>query len=269
MGTTHSEAEINASKFYHLLKSYNNFDQMEVLPLLQTTLDLKPEEQCFIGIYYRARSNVETILEITHAKHFQAAAMLARSIFELAVDVKMLHIVPNGWLKVMIFNDVERLRCARKVVAFKSKHPDTQVDVSTFDEFINSNAARVDALAKSTWASPTDRQHWSGMRIGERVALLGSSMHKIYEVDYPRLSWYAHSGLTGVLNLPSETFVHLCANSFWLASECYLELLNSIIRRFDLEKAITNLDAKLLAARALPFNDDPETEEWLLRSIQN
>ena len=84
---------------------------------------------------------------------------------------------------------------------------------------------------------------------------------RIYEVDYPRLSWYVHSGVTGVINLKSETFVHLCANAFSLAADSYREVLEAIVRKFKIDKAISKIDLKLYAAKAFPFNDDPEIEE--------
>ena len=265
---TNTEATVNASKFYHLVKSYNSFDKIEILGVLQSLLSTTDEENCFIGTYYRARANVETMLEITNAKHFQAVAMLARGMFELALDIKMLKVTPNAWIKISAFRDVEKLRCARKVVSFKNTHPDADIDTDIFKSFIDGNETRIKALSRSVWLKITDKQHWTGIRIAERVEQIGPPMDKIYEVDYPRLSWYVHSGLTGVLNIPAETFVYLCSYAFWLAAECYREILEVMISRFEIDKGIKNIDSKLFAAKAFPFNDDPDIEAWLMRSIQ-
>ncbi len=261
-------AEENASRFYHLVKSYNNFDKLEILGIIQSLLSITNEESCFITTYYRARGNIETMLEIKHAKHFQAAAMLARGVFELAADIRMLEVTPNGWIKMLAFNDVERLRSARKVVAYKEAHPDADIDLTSYKPFIANNEMRIDALRKSIWSKPADNYHWTGLRFADRVSQLGAPMDRIYEVDYPRLSWYVHSGVTGVINLKSETFVHLCANAFSLAADSYREVLEVIIRKFRIDKAISKIDFKLYAAKAFPFNDDPEIEDWLTRSIQ-
>jgi Family of unknown function (DUF5677) len=261
-------AEENAGLFYSLIQSYNNFDKAEVLGIVRSLIKTTPEEECFIGTYYRARANCETLLEIKQAKHFQAAAMLARAMFELAVDIKMLEATPGGWIKMMAFHDVERLRSARKVVAFKKAHPDADIDLDIYEKFIRENEARIDALRKSCWSKPEDKHHWTGVRIADRVMHVGAPMDRIYEVDYPRLSWYAHSGLTGVLNFRAEAFVYLCANAFSLAADCYREILEVIIRRFKIDKATRNIDFRLYAAKAFPFNDDPEINDWLTRSIQ-
>lgn len=263
-----STPEENTSRFYHLVKSYSNFDRLEVLGIIRSQLSLTQEESCFVTTYYRARGNIETMLEIKHAKHFQAAAMLARGVFELGVDIKMLEATPNGWIKMLAFDEVERLRSARKVVAYKTTHPDADIDSTIYTSFIAKNEKRIDALRKSIWSKPADKYHWSGLRFAERVALLGAPMDRIYEVDYPRLSWYVHSGATGVTNLKSETFVHLCANAFSLAADSYREVLEVIIRKFKIDKAVSKIDLKLYAAKVFPFNDDPEIEDWLTRSIQ-
>lgn len=260
--------EENTSRFFHLVKSYNNFDRLEILGVIQGQLALTQEEQCFVATYYRARGNIETLLTITHAKHFQAAAMLARGVFELAVDIRMLETTPNGWIKMVALDEVERLRSARKVVAYKLAHPDADIDLTSYLSFIAGNEKRIDALRKSIWSKPTDRFHWTGLRFADRVSQLGAPMDRIYEVDYPRLSWYVHSGVTGIINLKSETFIHLCANAFSLAADSYREVLETMIRKFKIAKAIDKIDFKLYAAKAFPFNDDPEIDDWLTRSIQ-
>lgn len=58
---------------------------------------------------------------------------MARSLFELAVDVRFFEITPNGWIKVVAFIDEEKLRSARKIVAFKQANPDADVEVSVFE----------------------------------------------------------------------------------------------------------------------------------------
>lgn len=55
---------------------------------------------------------------------------------------------------------------------------------------------------------------------------------------------------------------------FWLAADSCREVLEAVIRKFRIDKAISNIDCKLDAAKAFPFNDDPNVEDWLTRSIQ-
>ena len=180
----------------------------------------------------------------------------------------MLNTSPDGCLKMLTFNDVEKLRCARKVIAFKKAHPDADVEVDIFNAFIDANAARIDAVRQSIWPKMADKKHWTGLTLADRVSKVGAPMDKIHEVDYPRLSWYVHSGLTGVFNLKSETFLNLYTQACHLAAECYREILETIIPKFHINKATTDIDSRLFVAKALPLNDDPNVEAWLMRSLQ-
>lgn len=51
---------------------------------------------CFAGICYRSKANVESLLSLKGVKDVQAITMLARSLFELAVDIKLIGIIPDG-----------------------------------------------------------------------------------------------------------------------------------------------------------------------------
>jgi len=176
-----SEATASADQFYTLVKSLNSFDNVAVKGVIDTQLSRTPEENCFVGTYYRTVSNVETVLTLQHPKHVQTAAMLARGLFELAVDIRLLEVVPNGWIKMVAFVDEEKLRCARKIVAFKRSNPDAAVDTQVFESFISSQEKRVDALRKSIWPKHKEVRHWSGMPMRERVALLKSPFDRIYD----------------------------------------------------------------------------------------
>jgi len=83
-------------RFYTVMKSLSEFDKIEVRGVIQTLLSTSDRERCFIGTYQRATANIATLLEFKHAKHFQAIAMLARGLFELAVDVRLIDVIPDG-----------------------------------------------------------------------------------------------------------------------------------------------------------------------------
>jgi hypothetical protein len=102
-------------RFYTMVKSLNEFDKMEVRGVIETLLSTSGRERCFIGTYHRATANIATLLELKQPKHFQAIAMLARGLFELAVDIRLIDVIPEGPTKIMEFTDVEKLRCARNV----------------------------------------------------------------------------------------------------------------------------------------------------------
>jgi hypothetical protein len=245
-------------RFYTVLKSLNEFDKREIRGVVRGLIAKTDRDYCFIGNYYRAAANAESLLVLKTAKDLQAISMIARGMFELAVDVKLIDVIPDAVKKIAAFSDVEKLRAARKIVKFKAAHPDAAIAAMIHESFINNNAQRIEVECKALWPSLQKVTHWSGRNLSERVALVGAPFDELYELEYPRLSWYAHSGLTGFANLPAETFNMLAANQNKIAGESYTILLGEIIDEFGIEKADRNIKNKLKLAKVLPFTDSPE-----------
>jgi len=255
-----------ADLFFTVLKSLEQFDQLEVRGVIETLLSPSDREQCFIASYRRSTANVATLLELKAAKHFQAISMLARALFELAVDIRLIDVIPNSCEKMIALVDVEKLKCARKIIKFKTDHPAAKVDTTTYDAFVANNGTSVDSLQATLW--PTKKvDHWSGRDLRSRVTLLKAPFEEIYDVSYPRLSWQVHSGLTGVVNLQPETFTLMCGEGFRLAVESYLETLSAMIQEFKLAKADEKIQGKMKAAKMMPFTQSPQQAQQLLQEL--
>jgi hypothetical protein len=181
--------------------------------------------------------------------------MVARGLFELAIDVKLVGVIPDAVKKIVAFLDVEKLRAARKILKFKTAHPESVVNASIHDSFVTNSANRIEAERNAVWPGVTKLTHWSAMDLSRRAALLKGPFDEIYEVEYAQLSWYAHSGLTGFANLKAETFNMLAANQNKLAGECYFVVLSAVIDEFGIEKADAKVKNKLKLAKMLPFTD--------------
>lgn len=262
-----TDPAVTTDRFYTMLKSLGEFDRLEVRGVVQTLLSTTARERCFIGTYYRATANVGSLLELKNATHFQSIAMLARGLFELAVDVNLIDVIQDSVTKIIEFNDVEKLRCARKILRFAANASGPPVDTSIYSTFAKNNGARVDATAKQLWPTTKRVEHWSDLKMHKRVSLLKAPFEEIYEVHYPRLSWYVHSGLTGVVNLKPETFTLLCGIGFKIAADSYWELLRGIIREFKIAKANEKIEKKLKLAKLLPFTDTPDEAKQLLEGL--
>jgi hypothetical protein len=257
-------------QFYTMVKSVREFDKTEVRGVIRTLLSKTDREECFIGTYYRSAANVETLLALKSAKHCQAISMLARALFELAVDIRLIDVLPDGPAKMIAFSDVDKLRAARKIVKFKAAHPNATFDLATHDSFIKDNRQRIDATRGTLWPALEKGRallHWSGQGLASRVTLVGSPFDEIYEVHYPRLSWHVHSGLTGIVNLEAEVFTVMCGIAFKVAPDSFQETLLTMIRQFKIGKATENIEEKLMAAKMLPFTDSPEQAQQLLRAL--
>ena len=260
-----------SGQFFAVLKSIAKFDELEVSGVIRSQLSPTEREKCFIAIYLRSSANIATLLELKHQKHFQGINMLARTLFELAVDIRLINVIPQSCESMIAYVDVEKLRCARKILNFHAARPITKVDPTVYSSFVASEGTKIDALRTTLWPSTTSKKtklsHWSGKNLPDRIALLGAPFDEIYELNYPHLSWQVHSGLTGVVNMKAETFTIMCGQSFMLAADSYLEMLSAMIEEFDIQKANTMIKGKLKAAKMMPFADSPEQAQKLLDEL--
>lgn len=253
----------SAERLFTMVKSIHEFDRIEVCSVIDTLLSPSRREQCFIGIYRRSGANIGTLLELKSAKHFQAIVMLTRSVFELAVDIRLIGVVQDSCTKMIEFVDLEKLKSARKAVEFKANHQGSQVDTTIYDSFIAKHASRIEAARRTLWPNTKRLSHWSGLEFPDRVKLLNPPFEEIYAAHYPHLSWQVHSGLTGIVNLAAEAFTVMCGLAFKLAADSYRETLLTMIEEFNLEKVNPNVRAKLKAATLLPFADTAEQVDSL------
>jgi hypothetical protein len=182
--------------------------------------------------------------------------------------MRLLEIIVDAAPKMNAYIEVEKLRCARKAVAFKNANPKADVDTTPYATYITYNGDRVDSIKRSIWPHVQRLHHWSALRLGDRVDLLKAPFDQLYAVDYPRLSWYTHPGLTGIANLQPETFTYMCSYAFKLAVDAYSEVLQTMIRKFGLAKTNEKIEHKLHVARIFPFTNRPEEVDVLTRSIQ-
>src|SRR5437773_1189631 len=104
------------AKFYHAIRVLEEFDCKELRGVVKGMLSQSDREKCYVATYYRAALNVHSLVFLNDPKHFQAIAQLARSLFELAVDMRLLGIVDRAAEKMFAFSDWERLKSAREVV---------------------------------------------------------------------------------------------------------------------------------------------------------
>jgi hypothetical protein len=263
-------------RFYTVLKSLAEFDRMEVHGVVAGQISKSPCEERIYGIYLRTRANIQSVLSLRQVMDFQAIVMLARNLFELAVDMKLLAVIPDAVEKFAVFADVEKLRAAEKIVAYKASHPNSKVDASIVSSFIANCKANVDTQRVKLWpeTQPTKQHpkgkplpHWSGKNLRERTLLLGHPFDEVYEVKYPQMSWYTHSaGLTG-FDLKKESYALLAGVYFELAAMCYRTTLSTMIEEFKLHVADDKIKNKMRYAQMMPFTDTDEQLQALEREL--
>lgn len=253
-----------------VLNSVHEFDKGEVRGVIAGLLNLTADEICYLGIYYRVTSNVETMLELKSVIHFQALAMIARALFELAVEIELLHTIPDAPMKMRHLVEVEKLRHAKRMIAFASAHDTKHMkDVSVQAAYVANNGARIDYMTGVLWPGikPWTIMHWTTLKLPGRVAKLDLDAQEIYERHYAQLSWAAHAGLTAVLDRKAETFASFSAITYELARWAYEKVLTIIIRKFRLSTHDPLIDKRMTSAILLPFTEGPDAVDRLLRDL--
>ena len=265
----HSEDPMEAlSRYQGMLTSLRKFDELEVDPVCRGQLSLSQTEECRTVTYLRVQRNVDSMTELRHVAHFQALSMLARSIFELSVDLKLMQSVPDASEKMMCFQGLESLRAANAAIA-RSKEPNGSPVSKKLSDFEATRKIAIDTRAVQLWGPKFGAvKHWSGLDMKKRVARIADDqLTHIYVYTYRSMSWQTHPGLQGSYGLPATAFPTIVKSALNLASFSYLEVLRSIIRALALEKHDPLIEAKLVFAHILCFTDTPEEEFDLRRDL--
>jgi hypothetical protein len=235
----------------------NEFDKAEVSGVVAGLVATTDMDRCVTGIYQRVKVNAESLVALRYAKDFQAIAMITRSLFELAVDMKLIEVIPDAEIRIAAFSEAEKLRAAKMIVAYKSAHPKASIDSDVHALFIKNNEARIEAdNRKILGAKPKAKvMHWSGYgSLKDRVAFLKEPFfEEIYEVKYPQLSWYTHAaGMTG-FTLQASSYEKLATTHHYLALQLYKLVLRAIIDKYQFTKWDSKILAKMKQAELLPM----------------
>jgi len=255
--------------FYSAIKSLNEFDHAEVHNIVSGQLAPTLREKAFTLNYHRAEINIELLLTLTDSRQFQAIAMLARSVFELAVEVRLILRDPDAGQKISVFTDLEKLRSAKQILQFKATHPSYQMP-GQWQAFVPANEHRLVAEQGRLWPGLKKVKHWSGlMDLARRTEALGHPFDEMYQVNYSQLSWYVHSGVTGVANPSAELYAQLAGVAYIITLHSYFEILESVIEQFHIEKADPTVKTKLTYAKHVAFTKSQEDADQLLKACTN
>jgi hypothetical protein len=258
----------NIERSFTSVKSVNEFDQAEVRNIVAAVLKPSLREQYITLTFHRAALNIETLLLLKNTQHFQAIATLARAVFELAVEIKLIGTVPDAIRKIEVFTKAEKLRSAKKIVAFKTNHPDARIAIETCQQFIFDHEQEISNEQRRTWPNASKGvSHWSEMTLSDRADKVGSPLNDLYNLHYPQLSWYSHSGITGVVNVSGPALSMLSGVAFTIAVEAYVQILDMIIDEFKITRGDPKIKSKLIYSKMLPFTEGVAQQQQLATEL--
>ena len=262
-----NEMKNHVGRAYHMLKNLDAFNEKEVrgVALGQTNSTLR--ESCFLGNYLRSIANVKTLLKLGSIEDSQVVATIARSIFEMAVEIHLIDCIPDSPSKIIAFGELERLKRARKIVKFTETHPNhsPRLDDPLFKSFIDREGSRIESNSNRLWPNKKIAlTHWSQLNLRQRAELIGDKILEMYDSEYQMHSWYVHAGITGVINTEPEFYWVLCGVALVFAADSFELILGSVIRLCNLEQADAKIWKKLECSKMLSFteSDAQATELW-------
>ena len=256
--------------FYAALRNLDRLEHEDFREIVKGQLHPTLRERYLTVNYHRAAFNVEMMLSIKDTRQFQTLSLLARAIFELAMEMKSIACDPNAAEKIQLFSKVEMLRSARRTVAFYDGHPDA-VMYKYQVEFINTHGAQIDSDERAMWpANPVTGKraavkHWTLKNVQQRAKSLGAPFDRIYGVNYAQLSWMTHSGVVTPLNMTAEWVTIFVGVVYSIAAESYAQILETLVDEFKLSAANEYIKKKILCNRDLGFTNTPEQGEAVMR----
>ncbi len=181
--------------------------------------------------------------------HVQAVSASARSLFEIGLDLALLHQdqTDNSVARIEAFTIVERYRVANKAVDHYANRPvpeDFSIDQQRGLVADPDRRAEVDRLIELHWGRNrlgdlNWPKHWSTFFDARgRARAVGEVWEERYVRHYYQLSWHIHAGLTGVADLPREHFDAFSSLAHKLATDVILDSYHIVGAELHLANAI-------------------------------
>ncbi len=258
----------NLAVSHGMLTSLRKFDEAEVDPVCRGQIYLSPVEECRMVQYLRVQRNVDSMTALAHVAHFQALSMLARSIFELTIDLRLIPTVPDASERMKCFQNLESLKAAETAIE-RSKEPNGSPVSKRLSEFEANRRVSIEARANQLWGPKFKFiSHWSGLKLKQRISQVSDDqISHVYVYTYRSMSWQTHPGLQGSYGLPASAFPTIANSALNLAVFAYLQVLRLMISSLDLVKHDPLVGAKLNFAHTLPYTDSLAEELELRKSL--
>jgi hypothetical protein len=126
--------EMMAKATFEGIRAAFNYWVFHLRAVLQGCINPTPRERAVMTLLYRAIGYLASIRKLDSAMHVQTVSSSARSLFEIGVDLELLHRdgTDDSVQRLEAFTRVERYRVAQKSVDYFADHPlpdDHTIDV--------------------------------------------------------------------------------------------------------------------------------------------
>ena len=254
--------------FHAALRNLQKLVQDDFREIIKSQLRPTLRERYLTINYHRAMFNVEMMAAVKDTRQFQTLSLLARTIFELALEMKCIIRDPDAERKVELFSKMEVLRSARAISAFMNGRPEAHYYQQHID-FVNKQGAQIDTEHAAMWPPvPGKKQvikHWTLKTIRQRARDCGDPFDRIYEVNYSQPSWMTHSGVVTPLNMTSDWVTSFVSTVYAIAIDSYVAILEMLVVQFKLSLTNEHVMRKIVCNRDLGFTSTPQEGAAVMR----
>jgi hypothetical protein len=251
---------------YRGTEALYQFIQDRILPLLQHAIGRSEYEEALVGLYYRSHLLLRSLVKLDGFDDVQAVRSIARTLFELLLDMKTLQREPILAKRFAAFATVERMRTAIRVADFASRHPMAhrrnrfkhQIALATDparikqceDMLLNVYGIRTDILSDRDRKFP---KSWSKMDVRAQASKVGDREEETYLSKYCINSWFIHGGFAGLEGISEEGLINAYGLGHLLSQESCHDSTRIIGKELRLFDAQTNLSSDLESIKRVPF----------------
>lgn len=254
------QREEQAAAFVKGTQSLHSLIEHTVCPVVLGQVGKSDIEQALAATFYRITLLLRALAKLDDPAHFQIANSVARTVFELVLDLKALSTHQFLAPKFFAFSRAVKFRKAEQLVAFLNANP--AIDRTPHQHAIQfaSDTQRkqeVEQQCIQHWGTnakgaPNWPDHWSGKNIADRSNDAGPEFEEMYRSQFFLQSQYVHAGPAGVQNLDRDALICSFAIAHRLVQQLSAEATYIVGEKFHLFDTNLELRDKLRRVSAIP-----------------
>lgn len=247
---------------YHGLVNALQLVDKEIQPVLFSQLELNDRENLVRTLWLRVYMWLKCLADLNERHHLQGIMASARGLFELTVDLTLIHRDPTSTpvQRFLAFEEYQQWRDTERVREYCAANPNDsatgylQAICAQFPRHPQRQAEIV-ALQKAHWGydrkgKPRKPETWTGCNVAANCR--AAQMEREHVEMYGLLCASIHSGIHGFFGLLNEDFErHVCL-TYLFALRMVLRAIDIVSAEFKLSGAIPEFREKMDWVESLP-----------------
>lgn len=242
--------KMTAMAFYEGVFGALVFHDSVFKPLMKGLIARNPREECLIALHYRLVAFLLSTRQVSGPVHFQTLQSMARSVFEIGVDIALMLKDPtnDSAAKLHAFNKWETFRLSEECISYYDGPPAVPVpgdyDLSMDRGRIAAEAAEV-AASQTTYRFRNPAAGWYGKKVRDRAKDAGAHWLDRYFQFYGKSSWSVHGGLANSRNVNEDVAYASSALAFRMIADVAVDSWEGIGNALQLGPAVGDFAAKI------------------------